>query len=51
MMIIALLSSFLLSAGILGMMGMWDDSSKLATTQYEDEQALNIASTGVNTPT
>jgi hypothetical protein len=48
MMIIALLSSFLLSAGVLGMMGVWQDSTDIAASRFEEEQAINIASTGVN---
>ncbi len=48
MMIIALLSSFLLSGVVATMMGVWSDSDQLAASQYEQEQALNIASTGIN---
>ena len=48
MMIIALLASFLVSSAILGLRGAWNDSTDLAASQFEEEQVINLSSTGVN---
>ena len=46
--IIVLLSSTLLSVTILGLSGVWDQSTTTVVTQANEEQAVNVASSGVN---
>lgn len=46
--IIAVLASFLLTMAVGGMMGAWDMSTDTIATQFEEEQAMNVANSGVN---
>jgi hypothetical protein len=46
--LVAILSSFLLTMAIGGIMGTWTTSTRTISTQYEDEQAQNCANSGVN---
>lgn len=46
--IIVLLSSTLLSVTILGLSGVWDQSTNTVVSQANEEQAVNVASSGIN---
>jgi len=48
MFIIALLASFLVSIAIIQLREVWDDSSDIAMDQFQQEQVLNLSSSGVN---
>jgi hypothetical protein len=46
--IIAVLASFLLTMAVGSMMGAWDMSTDTIATQFEEEQAMNVANSGIN---
>jgi hypothetical protein len=46
--IIAVLSSFLLTMAVGGMTGAWNLSTDTIATQFEEEQAMNVANSGIN---
>lgn len=46
--IIAILASFLLTMAVGGFMGAWSTSTGTIATQFEEEQAMNVANSGVN---
>jgi hypothetical protein len=48
MLIIALLASFLVSSAVLGLRDTWNESNEIATNQFEEEQTINLSSSGVN---